>query len=99
MRIELLYVPGCPHYLPARRCIQAALETLGIEAEVIERKVSDIEEAKAIHFPGSPTIRVNGVDVVPASDGNVGLSCRLYNGTGEVAMQTVREAVAKALEQ
>ena len=47
------------------------------EAVVITEIISD-EQARALGFPGSPTIRVNGVDVQDPGANPTGLSCRVY---------------------
>jgi len=40
--------------------------------------VESIEEAERLGFHGSPSIRVDGVDVFADADTAVGLSCRVY---------------------
>jgi len=65
MRIEVLYVPGCPNYAPALARIQQVLASESLQAEVHGVTVSSYEEAKVLLFPGSPTIRIDGDDVEP----------------------------------
>ena len=66
LRIELLHVPNCPHVADARLLLTSVMEELNIDASIEE-----LEGA----YP-SPTIRVDGVDVMgePASKE---ASCRL----------------------
>jgi hypothetical protein len=80
------------------------LEGLGLpEAEVRMIEVSDDEEARAIHFPGSPTILVDGQDVVPPNpEEPIGLTCRVYRRRdGEVSPtpdpDDLRDALRRAL--
>jgi hypothetical protein len=40
-------------------------------------EIATDEEAGTARFAGSPTILVDGTDVVPV-DGEIGLSCRVY---------------------
>lgn len=97
MRIEILYVPGCPNYEPAIERLQAVLESQSLQAEVRSVPISNEEQAKALRFPGSPTIRINGNDVEPADTNMPGLACRLYaNSTGIPSEEVLRMAVAKA---
>ncbi len=82
MKIELLYMPGCPNRPLAMERIQAALETLGLPATIAEVEVGSTEEAERLRFPGSPTVRVDGADVEP--DARSGrpceMMCRVYCG-------------------
>ena len=42
-------------------------------------EVESDEQARAERFPGSPTIRIDGEDVLPAGDGEpYSLTCRVY---------------------
>lgn len=78
--VELLHVPGCPHgsaYLPHLRVLLA-----GTGARLVARTVDSAEEAERERFVGSPTVRVDGVDVEPGLTATPGLTCRLYR-TGE----------------
>jgi hypothetical protein len=36
--------------------------------------------AHLLQFPGSPTVRINGLDAEPDGELSVGLACRLYTG-------------------
>ena len=63
MRIEVLYVPGCPNYEPAVERLQAVLESQSLQAEIRSVPISSEDQAKALLFPGSPTIRIDGKDV------------------------------------
>ncbi|MBS1879563.1 MAG: hypothetical protein JST31_08625, partial [Actinobacteria bacterium] len=58
----------------------------GVEADLELRRVESIEEAEHERFLGSPTVRVDGVDVEPGADERTdfGLKCRIYR-TGEGA--------------
>lgn len=82
MRVELLATPDCPHLEEAEEIARAALADNGRlgHSPAIERVyVSDIDTAAGLGFHGSPTLRIDGRDVVPppAGDG-FHLGCRLY---------------------
>ena len=63
------------------------------------REVRDHSEAERERFPGSPTIRVGGRDVVEAGAGHGGLTCRVYRlRDGRVSALPDRADVAAALE-
>ena len=97
MRIEVLYVPGCPNFHPAVERLQAVLESQSLQAEICSVPVSTEAQAEALMFPGSPTIRVDGKDVEPGKATAPGLACRLYaNGSGVPSEGTLRRAVSEA---
>ena len=102
MRVELLYFDGCPSYerlLPRLRDLVAA-SNAGVEVEL--RRVESIEDAERERFLGSPTVRVDGVDVDPTASRreDFGLKCRLYRaGEGTTPLppdEWIREALAES---
>jgi hypothetical protein len=79
VRIEILYFDGCPHHQVAEERVREVLEELGVRAEVLHINVKDDAIALKVKFPGSPTIRVDGKDVVPGETGeSYSLRCRVY---------------------
>jgi hypothetical protein len=78
MKIEVLYFNGCPTYETATKTLRAVLADEGVEAD-IELVAVNSDEAGRLHFPGSPTIRVDGRDLFPAPERDQwGLGCRVY---------------------
>jgi hypothetical protein len=97
MKIEVLYSPGCPNYLPAVERIREVLSSESLQAEIRSVAVQTDGEARELMFPGSPTIRVNGEDVEPNEAISPGLKCRLYEGlTGVPSEEIVRLALSRA---
>src|SRR6266496_2085012 len=82
MIIEILYFEGCPNYLPAMDRLRTVLAREGLRAELIEIEVKDDSDAKTLKFFGSPTIRVDGLDIEARSRQSVetGFACRCYPG-------------------
>ena len=79
MRAELLWWAGCPSTERARDLLAEALERHGVDPAGIEmREMRNDEDASAERFVGSPTIRIDGVEVAPERGEPVGLSCRVY---------------------
>jgi hypothetical protein len=103
MKIEVLYVPDCPHHPAAILKLKEVLATEGITADILEVAVNDMATAKALRFRGSPTILINGRDVAEQL-GNVqefAVSCRLYPGSkvpGVPPAEMIRRAVRDARE-
>lgn len=95
MRIEILYVPGCPNYEPVVERLQAVLESQSLQAEIRSVPISSEDQAKALLFPGSPTVRINGKDVEPHETGVHSLACRLYaNRSGIPPVELLRAAIS-----
>jgi hypothetical protein len=97
MRIEVLYVPGCPNYEPTVERVERVLAHESLPEHVHSVPVCTNAKAMALGFPGSPTVRVNGRDVEPNAILVPGLACRIYpNGTGIPAEEIVRAAISQA---
>jgi len=99
MKIELLYIPNCPHRAPAAQMLREVLRDMGQPEEVVDTKVSDRAQATAVSFPGSPTIRINGQDVEPGmpESHDHGLSCRTYIVHGKRQGVPQREWIYQAI--
>ena len=97
MRIEVLYFRGCPHHRPAVDRLKTILVQEGLPAELSEIEIRDDSTAKAENFFGSPTIRVNGLDIEVQfrKTGYTGFACRRYPG-GIPSEEMIRLALREA---
>lgn len=79
-RVEFLWWSGCPSWERGIAELRGAMEELGLDPAGIEmHEIETEEDAARESFPGSPTIRVGGVDVAEVDpDGGTPLTCRLY---------------------
>lgn len=68
MRFKILHAEGCSGYEAAERNLKEALSQEGVEAEVELVKVRTDEEARRLHFRGSPTVRLDGRDLFPPAN-------------------------------
>ena len=100
MRVELLYFDGCPSYERLLPRLRELVAQAGVADEVELWRVESPKETIADRFLGSPTVRVDGVDVEPGAGErcDFGLKCRLYSTPdglqGIPAEQWVRDALA-----
>jgi hypothetical protein len=79
MRVELLFWAGCPSHPRALSDLREALAAAGLDPDsVTVREVETDADASRERFVGSPTIRIDGVDVQPLQDEPTGLTCRVY---------------------
>lgn len=79
--IELLWFGGCPNHVAARDLLRAVLAETAPGTAIRDTDASDPAVAERLRFPGSPTIRVNGVDVDPAfrDPGDYTPRCRVFH--------------------
>jgi hypothetical protein len=79
MLVELLFWEGCPSYAKAHAQLRASLSEAGLDPDgVILREIETQADAELHRFVGSPTIRIDGVDVQPPGEEPTGLTCRVY---------------------
>ena len=80
VKVELLYFDDCPNYELLVPELRQLLAREGIDGALELRRIESSEEAERERFLGSPTVRVEGVDVEPgaAERTDFGLKCRLY---------------------
>ena len=80
MKVEFLWWEGCPSHPEALEQLKGVLRDEGLDPDAVElREIESDEQARQERFPGSPTIRIDGEDMVPAGDGQpMTLTCRVY---------------------
>jgi hypothetical protein len=80
MEIELLYFPGCPGHEALLARLGELLADAGLHVPVRQRRVESSSAAESERFLGSPTLRVDGVDIDSSARvrTDYGLKCRLY---------------------
>lgn len=97
VRVELLYDPDCPNVGMARVHLLRAFALAGLVPRWREWRRGDRRAPKRILAYGSPTILVDGQDVVPLA--NDASCCRLYaqpdgSTTGIPSVEVIRAALA-----
>jgi len=80
VHVELLFWEGCPSHPKALSELRAAMAEAGLDPNaVVLREVHTDSDAQREHFVGSPTIRIDGVDIQPPNGEPFGLTCRVYH--------------------
>ena len=79
-RVELLYLPDCPNVEAARDQLRLAFEVVGLTPYWTEVDISVPSVIPQMRAYGSPTILINGRDVVSV-DWVDGAACRVYSGS------------------
>lgn len=77
MEITLQYFDGCPNWTVAAE----RLKLLTVERPdiaIVYQRIDTVDMAERVRFRGSPTILLDGVDIMSDASGPVGLACRIY---------------------
>lgn len=85
MRVELLTSPGCPNAAAARRVLEDSLSEVGVGGDVIVERVGG--------YP-SPTVLVDGVDVMRPGTELAANACRLDLPTKDHVLAALRSAMS-----
>ena len=99
MDIQFLYYEDCPSHDEALTRLRDVMHEEGIEAEIDIIKVETEQQAQDLKFIGSPTILIDGQDIVPAPpDSQYYLSCRVYQlEDGRFSPLPSREMIRKGI--
>ncbi len=100
--VEILSFDGCPNHEQAVALVERIDRELGTGVELRLVNVPDQEAATRLRFLGSPTIRVDGVDIDPltAERSDYALSCRIFSTahgpSGQPEERWIRDALSAA---
>ena len=100
LQVELLYFEGCPSYKTAWLELLEVISEHDLDVTVRPVKVDSPEKAKTLHFAGSPSLKVNGVDLERYEGAGV-LACRVYEengGKGWPSKQLLRERLMEGVQ-
>ncbi len=101
MRVEVLYFEGCPNHAPTVERVRAELGSHGLSKEIEEIEIHDQTEAESLGFLGSPSVRINGLDIEREARNlkSFGMSCRTYlEGTVRSGLPS-NELIRRALNE
>lgn len=98
--VEILYTDACPFWKETLKTINKVEKELNITLTVKKTKITTDEEAKRHKFPGSPTVRINGVDIDPAAKETVGyIGCRIYMYEGRTYEYPPKKMIKTAIKR
>lgn len=96
MRVELLYADGDPAAMPARQNLVEVLTEDAFETPIQMIAAASAEDAAFLEMRGTPTIRIDGVDIDPEWPGVIGLEPRDYGDGPIPPKDLIRRAVERA---
>ncbi|MFA5872957.1 MAG: hypothetical protein WC832_03245 [Anaerolineales bacterium] len=105
MKIELLYIDGCPSWQTGLEKLKIALQMEQFDDSVELVKVKDDSDAALLKFLGSPSYHADGQDLWPEERDSYSLSCRVYitpegmKGWPSVEMLREKIKAAKGIKQ
>ena len=78
MRVRFLYSEDCPSHDEALQRLRSVLAEEHVDADIETIRVDTFEEAEKEHYPGSPTILIDGHDICPIPGSRYAPACRAY---------------------
>jgi hypothetical protein len=83
--IYIMFINGCPGISTVAKYIKEVIAEEAIDAKISMVLIETLENARKLHFTGSPTVRINGMDVETNSLDNkdYGLQSRQYYMNGK----------------
>ena len=83
MRVQVFISPSCSHAEAALGLVNEYLAEAGVHAEIEEVVTANFEDAKNVRSLGSPTVRIDGVDIEYGTNEPQEFTseCRYYNTT------------------
>jgi copper chaperone CopZ len=102
MKIEILYFDGCPNRGLTVERVNETLRQEGLTADMVEINVRDDATARSVGFLGSPSVRIDGLDVEPSARPlqAFGMMCRTYIKDGKrvglPSSELIRAAIREA---
>lgn len=96
-KLEFQYFEGCPNHLKMQNNLYEAIKGLEDKIELEKVLVEDEVAAMQVKFRGSPTLLIDGEDLLgmPAPE-NPTLACRYYS-KGIPTSEEIREAIIKKI--
>jgi mercuric ion transport protein len=95
-RVDLIYAADCPNVPLARANLLLAFARTGVRPQWSEHRIDDPDAAPHTRGYGSPTILVEGRDVVGLAP-SAETCCRVYEGIAGLARAPAAEQIASAL--
>ena len=94
----MLTVADCPHRVPTLDRLREALARVGRpDVALTERQIANAAEASLFGMHGSPTVLVDGCDLLRSDVVDASLSCRLYRSASGLDGAPSVDALVDAL--
>ena len=99
MQISILYCEGCPNWYSALEDVKEVIAEYYVDAVIEAVQVTSQDQAEELEFLGSPTVRVDGMDVEPdLIESGFSLDYRTYWLEDDPLSRPPKEWIAAAIE-
>lgn len=98
-KIQFLYISECPHSETAWKLLNESLLILGIQVSPERIEIHDDLEADHYSFQGSPSIKVDGVDLWEQKRDEYHMGCRVYPTPAGLIGHPTREMLVARLRE
>lgn len=96
IQVQILTTPDCPNGPPTEELVRETIATLAPGTRMETITIQDLQMARKLDFPGSPTVRVNGIDLQgKQAPTEPAFSCRIYEGVGVPPRWMVETALVR----
>ena len=101
VNIGVLFIEGCPGLSFITDYIKEIITEEAVDADIILILIETPEDARRLHFMGSPTVRINGMDIESSMQTvkDYGLRSRHYYINGKKSdypsKSMIRDAIKK----
>ncbi len=101
VKIVILFIENCPGVKPTTKHIKDIIADEAINAEINLILIETPEDARRLHFTGSPSVRINGMDIEANIIGNkdYGLRSRLYYIDGKQSSYPSKSMIKDAVKK
>lgn len=99
VEISILFIEGCPGYAYTKKYVEEILADEAIDAKINLILIANDEDARRLHFIGSPTVRVNGMDIEKdlCATKDYGLRSRTYNVGGTLSNHPSKDMISRSI--
>jgi hypothetical protein len=95
--VVILYFDGCPSWQTALEKILQVIETDNLQLQIRLIEIKSPKQAQDERFLGSPSFRMNGLDLWPENRTRYNMSCRVYQTDqgmrGSPTIEMLRERI------
>jgi hypothetical protein len=99
MKVELLFFDGCPAWQSGLQNLHSALQANGLDVSVKLVQVLDNDDAARRKFLGSPSFRINGVELWDEQRDVYSMSCRVYATPEGIKGSPTRQMLEDAIRR
>jgi len=92
-----MYFGDCPSWKETHQYLVEIIAEEEIGTAIELRKIETNSDATKYQFPGSPTIKVNGIDIFPTNQTDYALGCRVYKTPEGLKGSPTREMIAERI--